>query len=344
LNFRSVAQLSDQLLHWSHRLPADIEVVVGVPRSGLLAANLLALYLNVPLTDVEGLLGGQCFAAGTVRRKRFAGGADASDLGSFLSTSRKVLVVDDSLLSGRSMRAVREEVIMAALPHQVLYAAVYVLPGKLDDVDHYCEELNGPRVFEWNVLHGDLLSRFCVALDGVLCARPTAAVSGDEALYRTFMREARPHLVPAVEIGWIVTERPERYRAETEAWLRANDIRYLNLVMDDQGPGRRSRASASDFKADVYRSTDAMLFLEGSLRQALEISGLTGRDVLCTDSMQLIHAGSLPLPRLPAYGDSHPVRKPPLSRALYQLTRRAVRSALPERALRALRERRSQRR
>ena len=37
MNFRNISQLSDQILDWSKRLPRDIDVVVGIPRSGLLA-------------------------------------------------------------------------------------------------------------------------------------------------------------------------------------------------------------------------------------------------------------------------------------------------------------------
>lgn len=337
MNFRSVAQLSDQLLHWSHRLPRDIEVVVGVPRSGLLVANLMALYLNVPLTDVDGLLSGRCFAAGTVRRKQFAGGTDATGLGTFLDTPRTVLVVDDSLHTGRSMRDVRSLIEASGLHHKVIYAAVYVLPRNCDEVDHYCEVLNGPRVFEWNVLHGDLLREFCVALDGVLCGQPGAG-NGEGERYRNFMREAHPYLVPAAEIGWIVSERPAQYRAETEAWLEAHGIRYRNLVLDDQSAGPQRPGAAAAFKAEVYRSTDASLFVESSLRQAMEIARLTGRHVLCTDSMQLVHPGTVPVPRPDRYGDLHPAPRPTVRQALARLVRRA----LPDPALAAIRARRKQ--
>lgn len=340
MNFRSVAQLSDQLLHWSHRLPPDIEVVVGIPRSGLFVGSLLALYLNVPLTDVDGLLSGRCFAAGTVRRKRFAGGADATALGNFLDTPRTVLVVDDSLLSGRSMREVRERIEAASLNHKVIYGAAYVLGRNRDVVDHYCEVLNGPRVFEWNVLHGDLLGQFCVALDGVLCGHPEPDHGAGER-YRAFMCEARPYLVPAAEIGWIVSERPEQYRPETEAWLRSHGIRYRNLVLDDQSVGPYRPGAAAAFKADVYRSTDASLFIESSSRQALEIARLTRRHVLCTDSMQLIHPGTVPVARPEAFGDLHPRPRPTLAQALWKLARRGARAAVPTKALAAIRARRS---
>jgi orotate phosphoribosyltransferase len=339
VNFRSVAQLSDQLLHWSRRLPRDIEVVAGIPRSGLLAGNLMALYLDVPLTDIDGLLSGRCLAAGTVRRKRFAG-EDATDLTRFLDTPRTVLVLDDSLLSGRSMREVRERIKAAGLPHRVVYGAVYVLPRQRKTVDHYCEALNSPRVFEWNILHGELLGRFCVSLDGVLCARPEAADLGAEDRYRRFMRDPRPFLVPAAEIGWIVTERPEQYRPETEAWLEAHDIRYRNLVMAGQRSGPQRPGLAFAFKADVYRATDALLFVESSCQEALEITRLTGRHALCTDSMRLVHPGTLPEARPDSYGDLHHPPRPTLRQRLSRATRRAARALLPASAAEAIRARR----
>ena len=54
MNYRSIAQLAASVSRWSMSLPGDIDLVVGVPRSGLLAANLLALYRNLPFTDLEG--------------------------------------------------------------------------------------------------------------------------------------------------------------------------------------------------------------------------------------------------------------------------------------------------
>jgi hypothetical protein len=45
------------------RLPRNLEVIVGAPRSGMLVANLLALHLNLPMTDIEGLLGSRLITA-----------------------------------------------------------------------------------------------------------------------------------------------------------------------------------------------------------------------------------------------------------------------------------------
>ena len=64
MRYRSIAELDDDVVDWLHRLPRDLELIVGVPRSGLLAASMLALHLNLPLTDVEGLIEGRVLQSG----------------------------------------------------------------------------------------------------------------------------------------------------------------------------------------------------------------------------------------------------------------------------------------
>ena len=74
MNYRSIAQLSDQLVAWSRELPPDLDLVVGLPRSGLLAANILALYRNLPVADLDGFLAGRTLGAGTTRANPINGG------------------------------------------------------------------------------------------------------------------------------------------------------------------------------------------------------------------------------------------------------------------------------
>ena len=292
MNFRSVAQLSDQVLHWTRRLPHDIELVVGVPRSGLLAANLLGLYLNVPIADVDGFLEGRILGQGRRGQRRLdTGDGNGAE---FLSRPRKVLVLDDSLFSGNSMREVRERIGESGGPHDVLYGAVYVYPHRLDEVDVYCEPLTWPRVFEWNVLHHPSLGQFCLDMDGVLCRDPSNEENDDGPKYRTFLETAQPYLIPSAKVGWIVTSRLERYRAETEAWLRAHGVEYGELVMLDghTAASRRQMGIHSALKADVYRSLDAPLFIESNIKQSVEIANLSGKEVICTDTMQMVHPGA----------------------------------------------------
>ena len=295
MNFRSVGQLSDQVLDWTRRLP-HYDVVVGIPRSGLLVATLISTYRNVPLAELDGFLEGRCIGAGASKRH-----ATGRPLGQDDPLSRpcRVLVVDDSVWTGNAMRRARKLVEAAGLPHDVDYGAVYVLPGQEDAVDRYVEALRPPRVFEWNVLHVGTLGNSCLDMDGVLCHDPSGADNDDGERYLEFIAGARPLHVPTAEIGWIVTSRLEKYREPTAQWLAAQGIRYRELVMLDLPdiPSRRRPGIRTAFKADTYRQTGAELFVESSVYQSFEIANLANRPVLCIDTMQLIQPGTMPMNR-----------------------------------------------
>ena len=53
LNFITISMLNNTIYKNINKIPKDVDLIVGIPRSGLLVANLLALYLNIKLTDIE---------------------------------------------------------------------------------------------------------------------------------------------------------------------------------------------------------------------------------------------------------------------------------------------------
>ena len=289
MNYRSVADLNEQVVSLSTRLPRDVEVVVGIPRSGLLPASLLALHLNLPLTDVEGLVGGKLFSGGfRVKSKQ------ASD---FLATKRNVLVVDDSVGAGNQLRATKQELTEAGLPHTLRYAAVYMMPGSEEVVDFFCEPVPYPRVFEWNFMHHGQLSMSCIALEGVLCREPSPEEKGGDKTnseaYRAYLEGADPLHLPTKRVGWIVSCRPETARAQTRVWLERHRVAYEELVMlgskgDAQTDGYVAR------KAAVYKRTGARLFIERALPGARSIAEEAGRPVFCVDSREMIYPGVEP--------------------------------------------------
>lgn len=335
MNFRSIAQLSDQLLRWSRELPRDIEVVAGIPRSGLLAANILALYLNVPLTDVDGLLRGTCYPSGARRRQRKpqpdAGSGLAPDV-DFLASPRRVLVLDDSVLGGRAMAKARDRVASGNLPHEITYGAVYVSPRRRHVVDVACELLNPPRVFEWNLFHIGLLEEFCVDLEGVLLPSPARAPG--TADFGTALASATPLVSPSREIGWLVTSRAEADRHLILEWLERHDIRCRNLVaIGDGGP------AGTAARADLYRDVEARLYISDSLSGAVQLARMADRQVLCTRTMQLVEPGAVPLPRSDPGLDLHPQGWADLADSIGSAARAAARRLLPASAQRAIRRR-----
>ena len=308
MNFRSVQDLNEAVVRGLHRIPGDVDLIVGIPRSGMLAANLIALHLNLPLTDLDGFLEGRIMPSGTRGRLRENG------------TGWHALVVDDSVLSGATMRAVRCRIEDAAPRGQVTCAAVYVAPDARSGVDLSFEEIVGPRVFEWNLMHGGMIGRSCVDIDGVLCVDPTEQQNDDGPRYRRFLAEARPLMLPTVPVGRLVTCRLEKYRSLTEQWLDRHGVQHGGLVMMNL-PDKAARLAAGSharFKADAYRRVDALLFVESSERQAVEIARLSGRPVLSMESRRMVYPG------LVAHAPVMVRRAPKLARDWARRLRRGV--------------------
>ncbi len=291
MHYRTVHDLSRTIVANLHRIPLDVDLVVGIPRSGLLAATLVALHRNLPLTDVEGFLEGRVLSSG--RRMRYAGA------GRDVATVRRALVLDDSIMTGAEMTRTRQRIEAGAPRCPLLYAAVYGLSPQHAEVDCVFEVCRLPRVFEWNVLNHGVLRRACVDIDGVLCRDPTRTENDDGHRYRRFLETAAPLLVPQRAIGWVVTSRLEKYRSMTEAWLRRHGIRYGQLLMLDL-PIKAARIAAgadAPFKAAAYRQSSAVLFIESSHRQACEIANCAGKPVLSIERNTMVWPADVCLAR-----------------------------------------------
>lgn len=282
MNYRSVADLNAVIVRSLAKLPRDFDVVVGIPRSGLVAAGLVALYRNRPLAELRGFLQGQLVG----------GGARLESLGASpldLKTAR-VLAVDDSVQTGREVERTRQLLSQAGLNGKVKFFCVFADPNSVSKVDFYGEVCPMPRVFEWNLMHHPHLEYSCVDIDGVLCRDPTDEENDDGDRYEQFLATVEPLLIPSVSIGWLVTCRLEKYRKLTEAWLARHGVRYKELVMM-QYPDKAARVAAGShgsFKAGVYCRSGAILFIESSLGQAREIAGTTGLDVFCFETREMI--------------------------------------------------------
>jgi len=151
-------------------------------------------------------------------------------------------------------------------------------------------------VFEWNLLHHPRLDMMCLDLDGVLCPDPTDAQDDDGPNYNEFLTSSSALNVPSYKINSIVTGRLEKYRRETEAWLKARGIRYDNLFMLDlpSAAVRRKLGINAEFKSDIYKlKSDCRLFVESNVAQAREIRKRTGKSVLAYRDMMFFSENSV---------------------------------------------------
>lgn len=276
--YRNISNLNQIIFQRLSVLPRDFDLIVGIPRSGMLPANLLALYLNRPYTDIHSFINGHIYKAG--ERGQFF------DIKQF----KKVLVVDDSIASGSAMLKSKESLAHLEKDFNISYCAIYVIPGKEKMVDYFFEVVPLPRYFQWNILNHTTLEKACFDIDGVLCVDPTEDQNDDGEKYTDFVLNAPPLFIPGAKIGTLVTSRLEKYRKETETWLKANNIKYNELIMLDL-PDKEARQKANSHashKAKYYMAKPYVLFIESSLSQAVEINRISKKPVLCTENFEMI--------------------------------------------------------
>ncbi len=281
MQYRSIADMNAAILNGIHQLPDDLDLVVGIPRSGMIAAELVALLANIGLTDLDSYLVGRTYTSGRTK---------SDGMPSTGSGRRKVLVIDDSINGGTAMTDARERVAAAGLDDDTIFAAVYGSKPDHPQTDLVFETVPWPRTFQWNFMHHKYLSQSCIDIDGVLCHDPTREQNDDGPGYRDFLISARPLYRMTRPLGTLVTSRLEKYRPETEAWLAAQRLVYDRLVMLDlPSKAERQRLGAhGTFKGEYYRDDPAILFIESENRQATRIAEISGKPVLCLETHSLI--------------------------------------------------------
>src|SRR6185369_18002360 len=87
--FVTIEELLWWTSQWVQSFPVRYDVIVGIPRSGLLVANTVALKLGRPLTTPELFQEGRYWTSVHMERVR---------------ACRRVLLIDDSISSGETLR------------------------------------------------------------------------------------------------------------------------------------------------------------------------------------------------------------------------------------------------
>ena len=277
MRYVTIAELSDTIRHNIWQVPHDVDVVVGVPRSGLMAASLIALYLNKRLSDIDSILKGRIIEMGA--------------RGEFVEKKKiqHILVVDDSVYSGCAIRKAKERLQHLSDQYRITFLAPIVTSIGAKEVDIYFTIIDDNRIFEWNLFHHGCLEEACLDMDGVLCVDPEIDDDGEQ--YRHFLQNAVPLFIPTVKVGAIVTCRLSKYRKLTEQWLFENGISYGQLIMLDL-PSREERIKwnkRGEWKGEVYRQSSCTLFIESDEKQAQTIANISHKDVISIASNRLLH-------------------------------------------------------
>lgn len=112
--------------------------------------------------------------------------------------------------------------------------------------------------------------------------------------YREFLASASPLYLPSVQVAHLVTSRLEKYRPETEAWLKRHGVSYgkLHMLGLPSAAERRRLNMHHTFKARIYKGQlQAILFIESEEHQAREIMRLSNKPVYCTATNEMYVPG-----------------------------------------------------
>lgn len=275
-HFISYGQLIKDCHELARSLPR-VRAIAGIPRSGLVPASLTALELNVPMIALETLLNPEPLAIPLPRR----------GFGNRIQEGI-ILVVDDTSASGRQIDHLRQ-----MIRHPVQYAAIYVENRPKICVDFYHSKLpDFAQFYEWTMFHDENNRHMATDMDGVLCDDWTGGNEDQHAAaYLDFLSSVKPRRIPTIPLKVIATNRLERHRPQTEAWLARHRIEYDALIMSPYSTfAERDRANeAAQRKALAYAADPELrLFVESDDRQAIEISQITGRPVFSVARNDLV--------------------------------------------------------
>lgn len=266
-------QLALDALSLAPKLPADLSGIVGVPRSGMLPAAVLATHLHLPLFSLfDHTKKPQLIPVGNGWRLASEG---------FTTTpvfrgDGPLLVIDDSSFGGhtsarvrRAWPAINKE--LGGAQRGLIFAAVYSTGRRMHRAgpmpDLTAELLEPPHFFEWHFFNSSYVFSTGFDFDGILTIDGTLA----------------PLYLPRKnQIPLIVTGRLERHRAGSQAWLDKHGVRVGKMIMYPGTEQERDRpGELARYKAAHLKESGLKWFIESDPEQAAGIAKISGKPVIC---------------------------------------------------------------
>ena len=248
--------------------------IVGIPRSGMLPASMIAMWLNLPLYFLDPQNNLLPMSAAT----KF-GGIRMLD---YKDSNGKLLVVDDTIYAGTAMNNIKSR-----LNEDAYFCSVYLRPASELKPDFYARELNAPHLLEWNLFNCVYIEHALLDFDGILSPNVPYEICIDEERYIEYIKNVKPfpHRIPKTRCKGIVTARLEKYRDITEWWLEKYGVNYGFLKMypteDEDKRDKNHVEEASTFKAKIFSQSDAKFFIESEIAEAVRIGKKSGKFVIC---------------------------------------------------------------
>lgn len=251
IRFVTCADLAASAVRLASLLPPKVSRIVGIPRSGMMPAAIIASLLHRPLY--------------TLRKDSVesVGGGARVWWGDIPDYEGVTVFVDDTTHNGGTIGHLKK---LGAPINQGIMAVCYALNS--DEVDVFAEVLPTPHILEWNLSNAPWSSALAVDLDGIVCHNPPEQ---HVPLY-LFRRDA---------VKAIITARPTAERRATMEWLDRWGVLYRELVMWDGSEADRWNPDlVGQWKAEHCRRLKCDFYIESEpeLADAMRRHGVR---VLC---------------------------------------------------------------
>lgn len=283
MKYISLNDLSKAIRENIWKIPRDIDFIIGVPRSGMIAASVLSTYLNIPLIDIDS------YCAGI----KPYGGLRLSRLPQ--KKNNKALVIDDTVANGRAMNQAKMK-LSKINDMKFIYSCVF-LEGRgesavdiyLEDVRQYTNNFTSVILYEWNIFqHNDSVMKKCLYdIDGVFCVEPPDERKTDE--YIEYIKNAKPLFIPRTRIGGIITYRLTKYSDITKKWLNDNGVEFNEIItFNADSWEERNKIPSELYKGEFYKANgNYQLFVESSDYQAKRIAEISKKPVYCVETNKM---------------------------------------------------------
>lgn len=291
MEYISYTDLTRDIRNNISKIPKDVDGVIGIPRSGMLPATIIAEYLNVGLTTLLNFV--------EKYKDEIENGYKAifNEHGNRRlnnNSYKKILVVDDTCFNGKSILTTKK-LLTKYKNVEFVYLVVYFEgSGTLSKPDVYLKDVRdlaskseiGIVLYEWNLLSNPgIVSKTLFDLDGVFCVDPPDERNTEQ--YIEYLNNPIPLFVPSKnEMITILTYRLIKYKDVTIEFLKKLGLKRIKLLMfQAETYEERSKVEPWLFKGSYYKSNnDYKLFVESDDLQARMINKISGKPVFCVST------------------------------------------------------------
>ena len=132
--YKSYEDMADCIRRNLWKVPHDVDLIVGIPRSGMIPALMIAEFMNKRCVDIDSFIEGKTGYIGNRGNMIRESGTD------------KVLVVDDSVAAGTAMRKAKEQLASFKDKYTLLFCCIYAEnPESVSIVDICLENIYNPN-------------------------------------------------------------------------------------------------------------------------------------------------------------------------------------------------------